>query len=299
MKNKKVSKIFKSFCKKEWGLGGEGKKLVSTRFFPRHQILKLLLWLIAFGAAGVIGVVLFVCYCNYAVRSCGEYCYSDMGKLPVSETALVPGTAKTTAGGWPNLYFEGRVDAAAKLYHVGKIKKILISGDNSRKDYDEPTDMKNALIERGVPENVITLDYAGFRTLDTVVRAKNVFGKKKFLVITQWGHAERAVYIARKHGVEAYGFYAAEPNHIPWLVKKNRSREVLAAVAAWLDVNILRKQPKFSVLPFPGTPRLRSNMLKKSVLWTKKNKSSRIFAQIKTPCSPCPRLVNYSRSFAG
>lgn len=126
MKNRKINKIFKSFCKKEWGLGGEGKKLVSTRFFPRHQILKLILWL-----------------------------------------------------------------------------------------------------------------------LDTVVRAKNVFGKRKFLVITQWGHAERAVYLARKHGVEAYGFYAAEPNHIPWLVKKNRSRERLAAVAAWLDVNILCKQPKF------------------------------------------------------
>jgi SanA protein len=89
------------------------------------------------------------------------------------------------------------------------------------------------------------LDYAGFRTLDTVVRAKNVFGKNKFLVITQWGHAERSVYLARKHGVEAYGFYAAEPNHIPWLVKKNRSREVLAAVAAEAGVELLAAKPKY------------------------------------------------------
>ncbi len=223
----------------------EEKNLFSKGFFFLPKIFKFLLWLIAFGLAGVIGVVLFVCYCNYAVRSCSEYCYSDMGKLPVSETALVPGTAKVNRWGKANGYFAGRIEATAKLYHAGKIKKILLSGDNSRKDYDEPTDMKNALIERGVPENVITLDYAGFRTLDTVVRAKNVFGKTEFLVITQWGHVERAVYLARKHGIEAYGFYAAEPNHIPWLVKKNRSREVLAAVAAWLDVNILRKQPKF------------------------------------------------------
>lgn len=240
-----MKKIFKKVWKKEMGFGEEKKDLSLKVFFLFTRILKLILWLIAFGVAGVIGLVCFICYCNYAVRSCGKFCYGEVEKVPMYETALVPGTAKTTAGGWPNLYFEGRVDAAAKLYHVGKIKKILISGDNSRKNYDEPTDMKNALIERGVPENVITLDYAGFRTLDTVVRAKNVFGKKKFLVITQWGHAERAVYIARKHGIEAIGFYAEEPNHIPWLVKKNRSREVLAAIAAWLDVNILRKQPKF------------------------------------------------------
>ena len=240
-----MKKIFKKVWKKMVGFREEEKNRSSKGFFFLPRIFKLLLWLIAFGLTCVIGVVLFVCYCNYVVRSCGEYCYSDVEKLPVSETALVPGTAKTTAGGWPNLYFEGRVEAAAKLYHAGKIKSILLSGDNSRKDYDEPTDMKNALIDRGVPENVITLDYAGFRTLDTVVRAKNVFGKTEFLVITQWGHAERSVYLARKHGVKAYGFYAEEPNHIPWLVKKNRSREVLAAVAAWLDVNILNKQPKF------------------------------------------------------
>ena len=245
-----MKKLFKKVWKKMVGFMEEEKNLWrSTRlficFFFLPRILKLILWLIAFGLTCVIGVVLFVCYCNYAVRSCGKYCYSDIEKLPVYETGLVPGTAKVNRWGEANGYFAGRIEATEKLYHAGKIKKILLSGDNSRKDYDEPTDMKNALIELGVPADVITLDYAGFRTLDTVVRAKNVFGKNKFLVITQWGHAERSVYLARKHGVEAYGFHAAEPNHIPWLVKKNRSREVLAAVAAWLDVNILNKQPKF------------------------------------------------------
>ena len=240
-----MKKIFKKVWKKMVGFREEEKNLSSKGFFFLPKIFKLLLWLIALGGVGVIGVVLFVCYCNYAVRSCGKFCYGEVEKVPVYETALVPGAAKVNRRGKANMYFAGRIEATAKLYHAGKIKSILISGDNGRKDYDEPTDMKNALIELGVPANVITLDYAGFRTLDTVVRAKNVFGKRKFLVITQWGHAERAVYLARKHGVEAYGFYAAEPNHIPWLVKKNRSRERLAAVAAWLDVNILCKQPKF------------------------------------------------------
>ena len=105
--------------------------------------------------------------------------------------------------------------------------------------------MKNALIERGVPGSAMTLDYAGFRTLDSVVRAKNVFGKKKFLIITQIGHAERAVYIAGKHGIEATAFYAAEPEHFKWLIARNRKRENFARIAAWLDVNILCRKPKF------------------------------------------------------
>ena len=225
--------------------GEKRKTFLQKSFFFLPKIFRFFLWLIVFGAACGVGLILFVCYCNYAVRSCGKYCYSDIEKLPICETALVPGAAKVNRWGEANEYFAGRIKATAKLYHAGKIKTILLSGDNSRKDYDEPTDMKNALIELGVPAEIITLDYAGFRTLDTVVRAKNVFGRKNFLVITQWGHAERSVYIARKHGIEAIAFYADEPNHIPWLVKKNRSREKLAAVAAWLDVNILNKQPKF------------------------------------------------------
>ena len=241
-----MKRIFEKGWKKLKDYGEEEKNLSSKFFFFLPKIFSFFLWLIAFGVACVIGLVCFVCYCNYAVRSCGKYCYSNVEKLPICETALVPGTAKVNRWGEANEYFAGRIEATAKLYHAGKIKTILLSGDNSRKDYDEPTDMKNALVEHGVPAEIITLDYAGFRTLDTVVRAKNVFGKKKFLVITQWGHAERSVYIARKYGIEAIGFYADEPNHIPLLVKKNRSREKLAAVAAWLDVNILNKQPKFS-----------------------------------------------------
>ena len=119
-----MKKIFKSFCKKEWGLGGEGKKLVSTRFFPRHQILKLLLWLIAFGLACVIGVVLFVCYCNYAVRSCGKFCYEEIEKVPVYETALVPGTAKVNRWGGANGWCEVTIDNEHPISYT-QIREIL------------------------------------------------------------------------------------------------------------------------------------------------------------------------------
>ncbi len=207
---------------------------------------RVLLWITVPAVIIAVGTVLWAWYCNDTVIACKSFCYEKIEQVPETETALLLGAAKITPNGVPNLYFAGRIEAAVQLFKAGKIKHILISGDNSRIDYDEPTDMKNALIEQGIPEKALLLDYAGFRTLDSVVRAKNVFGKNKFLVITQIGHSERAVYIARKHGIEATAFYAAEPIQLKWLVARNRKREKFARVAAWLDVNILHKKPKFA-----------------------------------------------------
>jgi SanA protein len=206
---------------------------------------KITLWTTVSVIIIIAGAAAFAAYCCYSVTECKRYCENDINKITGPETALLLGTAKITPNGVPNLYFQERIKTAAELYHAGKIKHLLISGDNSRKDYDEPTDMKNALLEQGVPESAITLDYAGFRTLDSVVRAKNVFGKNAFLIITQPGHAERAVYIAREHGIDATACYAAEPLQYKWLIARNRKREKLAAIAAWLDVNILHRAPKF------------------------------------------------------
>ena len=206
------------------------------------KYLKIGLWCCgaaAVCAAAVIGSAFL------AVGSCSQYCSDDLEKLPVADIALLLGAAKIAPSGNPNTYFERRIIAAERLYAAGKVKHFLISGDNSRKGYDEPTDMKNELLKCGVPENAMTLDYAGFRTLDSVVRAKNVFGKQKFLVITQKGHAERAVYLARKNGIEATAFYAPSPEHLKRIMKRNHRRERLAWIAAWLDVNILNTKPKF------------------------------------------------------
>ena len=191
------------------------------------------------------GTILFGLYCNRTIGECRQYCYDDLNAVPTYETGLLLGTAKTTPSGKPNLYFSARIDAATALYHAGKIKHILISGDNSRKNYNEPQDMKISLLSRGVPGSAITLDYAGFRTLDSVLRSKNVFQKSSMLIITQPGHAERAIYISRKNDIQASAFLAAEPLQYKWLIERNRKREKLACIAAWLDVNILRRRPKF------------------------------------------------------
>ena len=190
-----------------------------------------------------IGIIFFAA-ANITANAYSDYVFDDLTTLPECRSAIVLGCSPHHEDRI-NLYFRNRMDAAAKLYHSGKVKKLIVSGDNGRKNYNEPEAMRQALIARGVPDSALTLDYAGFRTLDSVVRAKKVFGCSRLLIITQPGHAERAVYIARKHSIEADAFYAPEPEQFPWLVKRNRKREKFACIAAWLDVNILRRSPKF------------------------------------------------------
>ena len=196
-----------------------------------------------------------VVYCNNTIGSYGKNCYSDVEAIPVREVALLLGVAKITPAGNPNAFFRGRIEAAAKLYHAGKISHIIISGDNSRKNYNEPQDMKEALIASGVPENAMTLDYAGFRTLDSIVRCKEIFSCTKITVISQRFHAERALYIADKYQIDAIAFAAADTPW-KWLNERNWKREKYARCAAWLDVNILRRSPRYLgekiALPLPS-----------------------------------------------
>ena len=185
-----------------------------------------------------------VVYCNNMIGSYGKLCYDEVEKIPSRDVALLLGVAKITPAGNPNAFFRGRIDAAAKLFHAGTISHIIISGDNSRKDYNEPQDMKDALMEKGVPEKAMTLDYAGFRTLDSIVRCKEIFNCKKITVISQRFHAERALYIADKHGIDAIAFAAADTPW-KWLNERNWRREKYARTAAWLDLNILCRSPRY------------------------------------------------------
>ncbi|MCI5778744.1 MAG: YdcF family protein [Lentisphaeria bacterium] len=195
--------------------------------------------------AGILSAAgLFVWYCDRMIAGCEARCYDDLSAVPPRETALVPGAARITPAGIPNCYFQSRVAAAAQLYHAGKVRHILISGDNSRRDYNEPRDMFEALRELDVPESAMTLDYAGFRTLDSVVRAKTAFGCDRIVIVSQRFHAARAVYIARKHGIDAIGFVAVE-NVSDRVRRRNHFREYFARVAAWLDVNVWHRPPKF------------------------------------------------------
>ncbi len=129
-----------------------------------------------------------------------------------------------------------------KLFEEGKIDYILVSGDNGSKYYDEPSDFKEELIRRGIPAAQIYLDYAGFRTLDSVVRAKKIFGQERITIISQKFHNERAIYLAEKNGISAIGFNAKDLSGKYGL--KTKVREYLARTKAFIDI-LFGVEPKF------------------------------------------------------
>ena len=171
-----------------------------------------------------------------------NFIYSDIAKIPENKVGLVLGTSKFLQNGWVNLYYQYRIDAAIALYKAGKIRYIVVSGDNGRKDYDEPTQMKADLVAGGVPENVIFIDYAGFRTLDSIVRMKEIFSQSDFIIISQRFHNERAVYLAHRYGLNAIAFNAKDVSKYYGI--KTNMREKLARVKVFLDL-LTNKKPRF------------------------------------------------------
>ena len=133
-----------------------------------------------------------------------------------------------------NYFYAARLDVAAELFRLCKVRGIVVSGDNSSSDYSEPDDMKADLVARGVPGRFITCDYAGLRTLDSVQRVSRVFGQRRVIIVSQRAHVERAIYLARADGLDAVGCTAAEAPR--WWQFRQRLREVLARGAAVADV---------------------------------------------------------------
>jgi len=192
----------------------------------------------------VLGLVVGIFSLHTAIsRSTERRVFSDIGLLPDNHVGLLLGTAKYQPGGGINPYFRHRIDAAVELYEAGKIQYIIASGDNEHESYNEPLHMRLALLERGVPNEVIVLDYAGFRTLDSVVRTAEVFGQDRFTVISQRFHNERAVYIGSYFGYDVVGYNAADlapPSGV-----QTRLREYLARVQAIMDLHIFGRAPRF------------------------------------------------------
>ncbi len=187
--------------------------------------------------------LLLVAFCDTLVESSSEgSVYTNLHEIPAKKTALVLGTMYKNSHGSINPYFKYRMEAAANLYKSGKVKYIIVSGDNGSKSYDESTDMKNVLIQLGVPQEVIYLDYAGFRTLDSAVRCKEVFDQDDIIVVSQKFHNQRAVFIGQAKGVKAIGYNAKDVAFARGYVVL--VREKLARVKAVLDM-IVGKQPKF------------------------------------------------------
>ncbi|WP_422091722.1 SanA/YdcF family protein [Tenacibaculum ovolyticum] len=180
---------------------------------------------------------------NYSVENNAQNkTYSDASKIKKNKVGLVLGTAKTLKNGRINLYFKYRINATVELYKKNKIDFVLISGDNGNKNYDEPTDFKNELIKKGIPENKIFLDYAGFRTLDSVVRCKEIFGQENITIISQKFHNERAIYLAENNGINAIGFNARDVSGKYGL--RVKAREYLARTKVFVDI-LFRVKPKF------------------------------------------------------
>lgn len=181
--------------------------------------------------------------CNRTIKKhTSAQIYSEVITIPQNNVGLLLGTSPKLKNGNNNLYFDYRILAAVELYKAGKIKYILISGDNRREDYNEPEEMKKALMQKGIPEKSIYLDYARFRTLDSVVRAKEVFGQNRLTIISQRFHNERAIYLAEKNGINAIGYNAKDVNAYSGL--KTNIRELFARVKMFIDL-ATDKQPHF------------------------------------------------------
>ncbi len=189
----------------------------------------------------IVGVV---AYANFtAVWASRGRLFTEVSELPAAKVGLVFGTTDRV-NGRENPYFRYRIDAAVRVWKSGKLKTLIVSGDNfsSPSYYNEPEKMRQALMERGIPGDRIVSDPKGLRTLDSVVRAKEIFGTNSILVISQRFQNERAIYLAKANGIEAYGFNARDVE-IP-VGLKTKIREVGARVKMWLDVNFLNTPPK-------------------------------------------------------
>ncbi len=211
------------------------------RIFKWFIALRFKRWALALSLLLLIG---FIIYCDLAIdRNAKGRIYDNVVDVPKVSAALVLGTSPSSKG-HVNLFYQYRMEAAAALWKAGKVKYIIVSGDNSTVYYDEATFMKNTLNELGVPDSVITMDYAGFRTLDSVVRAYTVFGQRNIVIISQQFHNERALYIADKFGINAVALNAKDvPGKYGW---RTSLREYLARVNAVLDIYLFGTVPKFS-----------------------------------------------------
>ena len=191
----------------------------------------------------VFAGAMLVLACNWwVVRTTAGQIYFSIHELPANDVGLVLGTSKFVRTGKENLFFRYRMEATARLWKEGKVKYLILSGNNDSEYYNEPADMQQALVRLGIPASVMTLDYAGYRTFDSVVRCKDVFNQEKITIISQNFHNVRALYIGNHEGIDAVAFAAQD---VPdGYSLRTLIREYLARPYALLDVYVLRPQPE-------------------------------------------------------
>lgn len=202
----------------------------------KHKRRYLLAWIITLGlwARGAY---------HYVEQTSHPHIYQTLADVPTDQTILLLGTSPTLADGRGNLFYIYRIQAVVDLRKVGKISHILISGDNRHHDYNEPEAMQQSLIDAGIPANIIELDYAWFRTLDSVVRARDVFGQDDLLVVSQTFHIKRAITIGRQKSIQTTGYAARDVS--TRIAPRVYLREILARMWMTLDLYILHTKPHF------------------------------------------------------
>ena len=199
-------------------------------------------WLVAIAVIFVLALTLFVfpLLLRWWVDQRYKRRIYALADVPPRKVAIVFG-AGITADGRPTTALADRVWTAAQLYQAGVVEKLLFSGDNRTVDYNEPEAMRRYALAQGVPEADIVLDYAGRRTYDTCYRAGYIFGVKDAILVTQWFHLDRALYICDRLGIDAVGVAADRRDYRAarfwWL------RELAAVTRAWFDLNVLRPTP--------------------------------------------------------
>ena len=168
--------------------------------------------------------------------------FERLADVPARPAGVVLGTEPGT------VEMADRLDAAAQLYQAGKVQRLIVSGGSEPPSYNEARDMRAGLIKRGVPDAAIVQDPMGYRTLDSMARAREVFGQSGVVVVSQGFHLPRAVFLGRNWGLDAVGFAAADPDGF---ISRNHAREWLARVLAVLDVKVLNRQPRVGGPPEP------------------------------------------------
>ena len=186
-----------------------------------------------------LGIFALILFSNLVVLFFAQdKIYYNSEFVPEKKVALVLGTSKYVAGdvGLVNLFYKKRLEAANELFDSGNIEYLILSGTNDSQYYNEPETMKNDLMEMGVPENKIFLDYAGFRTLDSILRAREIFSQTDIVIVSQKFHLQRALLIAGVHDIHAVGYAAKDPPF--WLAFPTYSREVLSRVKLFFDIAV-------------------------------------------------------------
>lgn len=187
---------------------------------------------------------LFITITNaWVVLATRKEIYDSVDKVPYRAVALVLGTSRKLTDGSSNPFFANRIETAYQLYKNGKVAHIIVSGDNRTKYYNEPVEMRKALIAKGVPSFAITYDFAGLRTLDSIVRCKDIFGQDSITIITQPFHSYRALFISRYYNMDAIVMVADEPEALQ--SAKVVARELLARPLAVLDLYVFKTTPRF------------------------------------------------------